>query len=303
MSRSRNWCFTINNPTDDDIIICDTIECSYIVYGYEIGDSGTPHLQGYIELDNAKSLRSIKKDLGGRVHLETRLGSAKEASDYCKKDETFFERGIISTQGKRSDLEKAAELVKLGGVKAVANEMPHMVIKFPRGLDRLAELLMKERIIKPYVVWLWGTTGTGKTYTATRLAEDKTYYIWTGTKWWNGYTQQDRIVIDDYSYDGTDYWFRYLLRLLHEYECQVETKGGQVHVNSSEIYITCEFPPHLLFKEGNELNQVLRRINEIRELKIEDINYESDIIPVDVEALSPQIEPSDNIVEDELAYI
>lgn len=299
MSKYRNWCFTINNPSNDEIETCDTIKCDYIIFGFEIGESKTPHLQGYIEFKDAKTLRTLKKIISNRGHFEQRRGSAKEASDYCKKDGLFIEHGNLSNQGKRNDLTDLANLVKEKGVKGVVDEKPEMFIKYGRNIERLAGLLMKRRTTKPYVVWLWGLTGTGKTYTATRsLPEGKDYYIWTGTKWWNNYSQQHRVIADDYAFDGTNHGFRYLLRLLDAYAIEVETKGGTVYFNSPEIYITCEYPPHHIFREGNELDQVLRRIDKIQEMGIKDVIYQE---TNDIVALTPQLEPVDNI--DELPYI
>lgn len=296
MSRSRNWCFTINNYTNNEILACDEIECSYIVYGDEVGDNNTPHLQGYIEFKDAKSLKSVKDKLGGRAHLEIRRGTPKQASDYCKKQGTFFERGTISNQGKRTDLEAIADLVKDGGVANVAKTRPDAIIKYGRNIERLAELLMEPRSTEPTVIWLWGKTGTYKTRTATTGCEPEEYYIWNGTKWWNGYHQQKRVIIDDYDWDKSEQGFRYLLRLLDGYAIQVETKGGMLYFNSPEIYITCEFAPHDIFPEGNTLDQVLRRIDEIKHMT-HDVVYDDEVI--DVQALLPptEIEPEDNIDE------
>lgn len=288
MSRSRNWCFTINNFTDEEIIICDEIECTYIIYGDEIGDSGTPHLQGYLEFKDAKSLTSVRKLLGGRAHLETRRGSPIQASDYCKKQGNFFERGTMSNQGKRNDLEEIANLVKDEGIKGIIEKRPDAFIKYGRNIERLAEHLYVPRTIKPKVVWLWGTTGSGKTKKATSSSDN--YYIWNGTKWWNGYTQQNTVILDDYSWDKSEQAFRYLLRLLDGYSIQVETKGGMVYFNSPVIYITCEFPPHDIFPKGNTLNQVLRRIDEIEHLR--DEIYENELINI---ALDPQLEHVDEL--------
>lgn len=275
MSRSRAWCFTINNPTDDDIKKCDLIACEYIITGNEVGEKGTPHVQGYIEFKEAKTLSAVKKLLCERAHLETRKGTAQQAADYCKKENNFTERGNISQQGKRNDLEEIAQTIKKGGVQAIIEERPDAFIKYGRNIERFAELLMKPRTNAPTVIWLWGKTGTYKTRTATEGC-DNNYYIWTGGKWWNGYKQQQRIVIDDYTFDGTDASFRYLLRLLDRYAIQVETKGGMVHINSPEIYITCEFPPEQIFSVGNELAQVNRRLTEIKEMGA--VIYEDDLI-------------------------
>nr|UBJ25970.1 replication-associated protein [Red panda feces-associated circular DNA virus 10] len=294
MSRSRAWCFTINNPTDNDRKTCEEIECNYCIIGDEVGDKGTNHIQGYIEFANGKTMSSVKKALGARCHLEARKGTAEQAASYCKKDGKYKERGQISNQGKRNDLELVADLVKAGGIQAVVDERPDMFIKFGRNIERLSELLMKPRTDKPTVTWLWGKKGTGKTRTATEGAE---YFIWTQTKWWNGYRQQKRIVIDDYSFDGSEASFRYLLRVLDRYAIQVETKGGMVWLNSPEIIVTCEFEPKHWFDVGcadwirseNVLAQVMRRIDKVEELVEKPTHYDDDYLS----------DREDNITEDD----
>lgn len=291
MSRSRNWCFTINNPTNEEIELCDNIACNYIIFAYETGDKGTGHIQGYIELENAKSLKSIKKNLGGRGHFESRKGTPKQASDYCKKDGLFIEKGTLSNQGKRSDLDEIAEIVKNEGIKGVIEKQPGHFIKFGRNIERLAELYMTARTTKPYVVWLYGKSGVGKTKEAANCPD---YYIWNQTKWWNGYKQQKRIIIDDYAFDESEQHFRYILKLLDRYSIQVETKGGMIYLNSPEIYITCEHPPQHFWKPGNELDQILRRID-----KVEEIKYKKDNNLNEYQVTPQEQEPEDNIHEDD----
>jgi len=54
-------------------------------------------------------------------------------------------------------------------------------------------------------------------------------------------------------------------------------------------------PPHDIFPKGNTLNQVLRRIDEIKHMT-HDVIYDDEVI--DVQALFPQeLEPQDNIDE------
>lgn len=285
MSRKRNWVFTINNYTEQDIEACDKVNCTYIVYGKEIGAEGTPHLQGYVEFENAKTLKSVVKNLGGRCHVEARKGTAKQAAVYCKKDGDFQERGEITNQGARTDLDEIAELVKARGVEGVVEEMPSAIIKYAKGIERLSELIQVPRSTKPKVVWLWGKSGVGKS----RIAFDanrQSIYSWNQTKWWNGYRQQSRLVIDDFTHNTeNDAEFRYLLKLLDRYPMQVETKGGMVHLNSAEIYITCEFPPSHFYDEGtNKLNQLLRRIDEVCEIELGDMElmFDDNVEPEDL---------------------
>ena len=148
-----------------------------------------------------------------------------------------------------------------------------------RNLDRLADLMMCPREDQPEVVWLWGKTGVGKTYQATHGLNVDEYYIWGGKKWWNGYRQQRRVVIDDFAWDGAEASFRELLRLTDRYAVQVENKGGMVHFNSPEIYITCEHSPEKVFGcaqfalHSEALAQLSRRLTRVTEVTLPEPVY------------------------------
>jgi hypothetical protein len=76
ISPSKYWCFTFNNYTEDDLVqIVRTLECNdmdYIV-GKEIGDSGTKHLQGYIE--SPRRIRPLTLFHTKKIHWEKRKGN------------------------------------------------------------------------------------------------------------------------------------------------------------------------------------------------------------------------------------
>lgn len=262
-TRSRGWCFTINNFSEEELHTINGLgnaqSVRYLIFGKECGKEGTPHLQGYVEYKNAVRLSTVKEDLP-RAHLEVRKGTPDEAATYCKKDGEWSEFGEIPKKGKRSDLEEVAEQVLNGAsLQEVAEESPGTVVRFHRGLEAIRLMRMTHRTEPPKVYWLWGGTGVGKT----RQSAVGSFYMKDGTKWWDGYDQQDRIVIDDF--DGA--WpFRDLLRLLDRYPYQGQTKGGYVKINSPEIYITCEHPPEKWWV-GTELAQVKRRVTEVRHLR------------------------------------
>lgn len=257
---ARNLCFTINNPTNDDRRWCETVVCSYIVYGDEVGDSGTPHIQGYIEFKSSKRFTTLKGECP-RAHWEVRHGTSKQASDYCKKDGHFVERGVLSKPGARTDLSVVASDVIAGiPMREIAEANPIVYIKYHKGLEKLQWRLAGDRTEPPRVVWLYGLAGSGKS----REACQGDFYIKDNSRWWDGYERQRRIVIDDF--DKASWAFRDLLQLLDRYPYQGQTKGGYVKINSPEIYITCEFTPIQLYESGNMLNQILRRIAEVREI-------------------------------------
>lgn len=252
----RNYCFTWNNYTQKDAEMVVTYPCKYMVVGHETGENGTPHMQGYVEFASAKNLSTLKKAWGDKPHFEARKGTAKQASDYCKKDGDYIERGEISNQGKRSDLDEWARMAMDRNIalNTMIQESPKMALLYIKRATEMRRLTFEDRTEPPNAVWLWGSTGVGKT----RMAFDNhnTVYIKDGTMWWDGYEQQEAIVIDDF--DGK--WpFRDLLRLLDRYPYQGQVKGGYVKINSPTIYITCDKPPER-FWHGDELSQIQRRL-------------------------------------------
>lgn len=88
MSAAKNWCFTINNYTGADEIKLNTMfdhgHFSYIIFGREVGEQGTPHLQGYVQMKKKMRMAQVKKFISGRAHLEVSRGSPELASRYCR---------------------------------------------------------------------------------------------------------------------------------------------------------------------------------------------------------------------------
>lgn len=103
--RSKRWCFTINNYTDASLAALDSLDCSYIVYGFETAPgTGTPHLQGFVIFPNARRRSTLTQLCPG--HWEPTTGPSAAAALYCKKDGNFRERGTEPVgKGKRTDLQ------------------------------------------------------------------------------------------------------------------------------------------------------------------------------------------------------
>ena len=69
-TRSRSWFFTLNNFERGDIqFLTDTLDTEKYAFQHEIGDSGTPHLQGVVYFANARDFNSMKA-LHNKIHWE-----------------------------------------------------------------------------------------------------------------------------------------------------------------------------------------------------------------------------------------
>lgn len=128
--RARRWTWTLNNYTQEEEVAIRQLDVSgteavtYVCFGQEIGPSGTPHLQGYVEFRTLKSIRGVKISLKtNRLNMRRSRGTPMENKKYCSKtreedevpNEVFYESGTMQVgQGARSDLDIIRSLI-LGG--------------------------------------------------------------------------------------------------------------------------------------------------------------------------------------------
>lgn len=268
MPRFRAWCFTINNPTENDESLVRNLankNISYLIVGREIGDEGTKHFQGYVYFRNPRAMKGVSKLLP-RAHLKVANGSGIDNKIYCSKEgNILLEIGEPPQQGARTDLKEILLDVKKNKmtVAQICEKYPEIVLRYSRGIEKivLSNYLPRDKNKPPYILWVWGPTGVGKTRMAfEKYPNEDSIYIKDGTHWWDGYHQQKCILIDDF--DGR--WpFRDLLRLLDRYPYQGQYKGGYVHIDSECIIITCDRPPEAVYNVYGETAQLLRRINQV----------------------------------------
>lgn len=85
------WCFTLNNYTIEDcssIVLTIKDKCKKAIVGYEKGESGTPHLQGYIEFKTKRRPIGVFNIKG--IHFEKAKGNAEDNERYCSKDDNLL---------------------------------------------------------------------------------------------------------------------------------------------------------------------------------------------------------------------
>ena len=118
--RAKHWCFTLNNYTQADLdrLSSPLNGVDYLIYGKEVGASGTPHLQGTVCFRSRKRLQQVIAIIGQAHCSVTRF--LAQSIEYCKKDGDFLEVGDLpaAAQGrekeKKSDLEEFKQSVKEG---------------------------------------------------------------------------------------------------------------------------------------------------------------------------------------------
>lgn len=264
--QNRAWVFTLNNP-DSALDFSQMPVVRYAIYQEEIGESGTYHFQGYIELNRALRLAGMKR-LIPKAHFEPRRGTREEARDYCRKrDETYlagpYEYGDWDSggQGLRKDLTTVFQMLKEGKTdKEVLEAAPGTWMRMHRGIAAARMVLSTPRDWPMTVEYYYGLPGTGKTRKA--FQENRNAY-WvqrskssSGTGWWDSYAGQETVIIDDF-YGWLSYDF--LLRVLDRYPLMAETKGGQVNFCAKKIIITSNKHPGELYNYSKCNFDALRR--------------------------------------------
>lgn len=275
--RFRNICFTINNPTDIDYSEVLTLPYSYLVMGEEVGENGTPHIQGYVEFKKQMGFNAIKK-LVPRMHFEARKGTAKEAAQYCMKDGDYTEYGELSNQGKRNDLTYIKkEVTEKGRIKPILGDIWNLQqLKFAEGLLQYSDARRNGGNMVD-VQWIWGPTGSGKTRYAVEYFEnlDEEYYVWKKGqgKWFNGYDGEENVIFDDLRPGDFDY--TELLGLLDRHPYRVQFKGGVREFMAKKIIITSSMHPTAFKILGEDNKQLLRRITTITKMEYDKTSSEA----------------------------
>lgn len=279
-SAPRNFCYTINNyPADIEEhhkAFWDSGKAKYIVSSYEEGVEGTPHIQGYAEVEPQLKWGQLKAHpLFARAHIEPRRGTAQQASDYCEKvnDPTYvgpcFKAGVISRQGRRTELDDVAEAVHQGKtVKEIIEEFPREYIKFHKGIEAARRALVAPRDPETpiEVVVYYGPTGLGKTRKAYQDNPGAHIQGPGMDQWWDGYDGQDTVILDEYR---GQFPFGKLLSLLDRYPTKVQVKGGTAQMTATRFILTMPEHPKNLYPNlaaevrDGKMSQLKRRINKI----------------------------------------
>lgn len=166
------------------INLCNELQPLYFCGSDEIGlEESTPHTHVFIVFEHARAFSTIKK-MFPSAHIDVAKGTNQENKEYVFKEgkwlgnakedtnlkETHFEVGEIplNEQGKRNDLSIIHEMINDG------YDAMDIVIEYPQfslQLDKIKQLIngMKEKRYGEskrenlQVIYIWGSTGKGKT--------------------------------------------------------------------------------------------------------------------------------------------
>ena len=271
MSRSRDWLYTLNNYTEEEVAAVRLVDCVYQVFGYEVAPTtGTPHLQGYVRFKTEKSLKQLKK-MYPRAHVELRRGTITEAIDYCVKEGKYEEHGTRPmTQAEKGQCNKdrwrlIQKKAEEGDEEWLKENEPHVyhtqLATFRSHKKPRMEVLQYSDEDTPHEWWV-GPTGTGKSRRVWELYP--THYAKEKNKWWCNYTGQDTVVIEEADPKSMEHLASRLKVWADRYPFPGEIKGGRLEgLRPLKIIVTSNYTPEECFPNQNDLEPILRRFKVV----------------------------------------
>lgn len=266
---AKNWCFTLNNYTESDVALFEAIGServgiNYFIFGREVGENGTPHLQCFVSFAARRSLGYLKNLFGNRVHGEVARGSAQQNKEYCSKEGDSNEYGVAPKgRGTRSDLKAALACIKEGcSRRELIENHPTAYARAHRMLSEALVLYSGTRNWMPVTRVYYGETGIGKTRRAFEETETPPY-VHSGGMWFDGYDGQENVIFDDFG--GSEFKLTYLLKLLDRYPMRVPIKGGFVNWVPKNIWITSNYGPKEWYSGAKDEHQLAlrRRLHQV----------------------------------------
>lgn len=259
---NRHWAFTENNPRG---LIDWTLhpQVIFAVYQEELGEDGTDHLQGHVQLARSQRLSFLKTILP-RAHWKP-ARNIEASIRYSQKAETRIDGpylyGEYRPQGKTPALLDIKRAIDAGAdISSLARDDAHFAtwVRHSRALEKYQLMLTPRQTRYDLEVALfYGPPGTGKTEAAHSIDN---IFPHTQTKWFDGYEPGRPLLIDDFN--GYIPYAEFVT-LIDRYPIAKEYKGGYLAINPKLIIITSNFRIETWWKDNNVLIEaVTRRINK-----------------------------------------
>jgi len=265
----RTYCFTLNNFTPENKDSLKNLKVKYIGWAEEVGDSGTPHLQGLFSFVSNKTIPAAAKQLC-KAHVEPKKGTFQQARDYFANNEekgepvNLFETGVLPMDpAAKGEAGSAvyAEAISLAKEGKIDDINPGIQLKYYKTLEYIHRKELGKRKLEDVNVkhdWYYGVTETGKSRKA-RVELGECYEKRAATKWWDGYVDGD-VLIEDF--DKKHEFMGHDLKIwLDRYPFPAEKKGSQDRIRPSRIIITSNYHPREIWTDPQTLDPILRRLN------------------------------------------
>ena len=278
--RAKNWVFTLNNYTTEMENRLKELECEWMVFGHEEApETGTKHLQGAICFKGRRDKNALNKLFPW--FIEVMHGSPQDSKTYCTKEDMsgYFEKGIMpesrnkkGNEGNKKKWDDAYDAACEGKFDEIPRDLwvryKHSFMEIYT--DHLKDPNMcdvYDDTIKKHFLWLWGPTGTGKSHTARRIANElgcEEPYLKALNKWWNGYVYQKVTIIEEADPKKCEHLASFFKQWADKWAFTAECKGTVIQsCRPQYIIVTSNYPIEECFPMEADWQPLKRRFTEV----------------------------------------
>ena len=263
----RNFVLTINNPEDHEELVhrVKNAPYKYLVWGNEVGEEGTPHKQGTIIFSSPKTMSAALKVLVGIHYLKPCIDLFKSI-EYCKKTNEYEEYGTPPKtskekgQGEQNKWKEVRIAAEEGRLDDIPDDIRFRQYKAVEHFRSEGSKRRKLADTDSQHLWYYGDSGTGKSKKARE--ENPECYLKMCNKWWDGYSDEEVVVIEDF--DTRHEKLVHHMKLWSDrYPFLAETKGGARKIRPKLIIVTSNYSPDEIWHTGQDLDPILRRFKKV----------------------------------------
>ncbi len=218
-----------------------------------------------MQFKDGHTIKSLSKKIP-KSHIEV-ARNPLASYEYCQKEDTRLEGPTVW-----GDPPKPRKNVK-GDTKQfnlmVFNEGPERMVEDGR-LSIMQYKKLKENLnsyklhtaIHPTLgslnnEWVYGPSGTGKSRYVRETYGDSLFDK-PCNKWWDGYQNEDTILLDDFGQEHSVLG-HHLKRWADHYPFKIEIKGTVTQARPARIVVTSNYHPNQIWKDRETLEPILRR--------------------------------------------
>lgn len=277
---SRRWVLTQNNYTEEEVqIIVEKLgdTNSKIVMrcqiAKEVGEKGTPHLQGYIHFHNSKTRSALDKWFGFHwKDSQMAKGTDFENHNYTAKDgDIVVQYGEIPREEGELDIwERIVIHIDEGmSTENIVRLYPSTALRCIKAIH-MYRLDIDRRAAQwrdVEVIYLHGTTGSGKTRF---VMETHGYHnvhrvLETGSGKFDGYAGQDVLLFDEFR---SQFKLGDLLNWFDGYPLELPARYANRMAKFTKVYIVSNWRFNEQYTQSRDAmtptyNAFLRRISKI----------------------------------------
>lgn len=292
--RGKNWVITLNNPTAEDyetfkrFVETSSHKATYYLLAEDRAPTtGTNHWHGIICFEKRHLMSSIKKHIN-KWHIEPMRGSFNQAREYTLKYAKNMPNAFIREVGKppqdtritsKQNEDKWNDIFQAAKRGKFEEIPPKDYIRYHKALREIYIENQKSLDLPPntdlkeHFLWLWGSTGKGKSYTVRHQIKERIQrlydepvdiYLKTLNKWWDHYSGQKIVLIEEANPDACEHLATFFKTWFDEYAFVAEAKGTIApKIRPEFIIVTSNYPIEECFPRSQDSDPLKRRLLSI----------------------------------------